>query len=285
MPADKAEAQQQLEQLKKEIHVVSVQLKELGEQKEAKYKEKEKINEELNGFIKEAKGLRDKKADVDKKIRELKAKRQSLNKESSGLFSKLRDMKSEIEPAKRDFSNVNLQKQIEKIEFAIQTEALSFEREKKLMGQLKELKARLNEIKARDAKLKEVRDFRENVNTKKTEADTIHDDIQKLAVESSDIFKKLTEQSENIAKAKQVRENMNKVLQDLKNQISDVDTRLADLLQQWGELTSLPVFAERDITASEVQKKAEHAMEKLKTHGKLTKEDLLALQGQNLKRK
>ena len=281
---NKAEVQQKLEQLKKEIHLLSVQLKELGEQKETKYKEKEAINQSLNNYIKDAKELRDKKKEIDIKISELKGKRQILNKESSDMFSKFREVKAAAVPNKKRVSPSNIQRQIEKIEFTIQTEALSFEREKKLMHQLKQLKAELQELKIEDEKFKEVRDFRDNIRTKKNDADTIHADIQNLATESSEIFKKLTERSENIANAKAEREKINQILQALKEQLSDVDSRLADMLQQWSELTSLPAFTEQG-AIPELQKKAENAMEKLKTKRKLTKEDILAMQGQNLKKR
>jgi len=283
---EKAEAQQKLEELKKEIHLLSVQLKGLGEQKESKYREKDKINDELNNYIKEAKDLRDKKKEIDTKIKASKEKRQASNKESSELFKQFRE-KQVIVPKDRErpASQGYLKKQIEKIEFTIQTEALSFEREKKLMRQLKELKAQLNEIKAEEEKFKEMREFREKVREKKSEADTVHDEIQNLAKESSDIFKKLTEKSEVIAKAKQNREALNQILQGLKGQISEVDGKLAGLLEEWGSLTSLPVFSEPEAQRPEIQKKAEAAMEKLKSKGKLTKEDILAMQGQNMKRK
>ena len=282
---EKAEVQQQLEQLKKEIHLLSVSLKQLSEQKESKYKEKDNLNQELNNYIKTAKELRDKKKEIDTKIRELKGKRQVFNKGLSEMWGKFREIKANVVPKDKSKGSPSLiQKQIEKIEFTIQTEALSFEREKKMMHQLKDLKAQLNEMKLEDAKFKELRDFKEDVKEKKVEADDIHIEIQKLATESTDIFKKLTEKSELIAKAKETREKINVDLQGLKAQISEIDDRLEKFLQQWGALTSLPVFTEQEMIPA-VQKKAEQAMEKLKAKGKLTKEDILAMQGQNMKRK
>ena len=282
---EKVEVKQQLEQLKKEIHLLSVSLKQLSEQKESKYKEKDGLNQDLNNYIKTAKELRDKKKEIDTKIRDLKGKRQVFNKGLSEMWCKFREIKSNVVPKDKSKGSPSLiQKQIEKIEFTIQTEALSFEREKKMMRQLKELKAQLGEMKLEDAKFKELRDFKDDVKEKKVEADDIHIEIQKLATESTDIFKKLTEKSELIAKAKETREKINVDLQGLKAQISEIDVRLEKFLQQWGALTSLPVFTEQEMIPA-VQKKAEAAMEKLKSKGKLTKEDILAMQGQNMKRR
>ncbi|HIH14079.1 MAG TPA: hypothetical protein HA224_02380 [Nanoarchaeota archaeon] len=282
---EKVEVKQQLEQLKKEIHLLSVSLKQLSEQKESKYKEKDGLNQDLNNYIKTAKELRDKKKEIDTKIRDLKGKRQVFNKGLSEMWGKFREIKANVVPKDKSKGSPSLiQKQIEKIEFTIQTEALSFEREKKMMRQLKELKAQLGEMKLEDAKFKELRDFKDDVKEKKVEADDIHIEIQKLATESTDIFKKLTEKSELIAKAKETREKINVDLQGLKAQISEIDVRLEKFLQQWGALTSLPVFTEQEMIPA-VQKKAEAAMEKLKSKGKLTKEDILAMQGQNMKRR
>lgn len=278
---EQAELQQKLEQLKKEIRLISFQLKELGEKKESEYKKKDNINHELNSAIKDAKELHDKKKETDLKIKDLKVKRQTLNKELSESWAKFRESRTHIISSsnKKKIRPSNIQKQIEKIEFAIQTEALSFEREKKLMQQLHELKAGLQQLQLEESKFKELREFKDKVKSKKVEADGIHVEIQKLASESSGIFKQLTEKSESIAKAKKTRENINQVLQKLKEQISNFDDKLAELLQQWGALTSSPLFAEQEIVPN-IQNKAEQALKKLRTKGKLTKEDILALQRQ-----
>ncbi|MEM4248401.1 MAG: hypothetical protein QXH80_03960, partial [Candidatus Nanoarchaeia archaeon] len=128
-----SEEQLRLEQLKKEIHDLSTQLRQLGEDKEKKYKEKENIDKALNSFIKVAKELRDKKAEIDKKVRELKAQREILNHELKDMFAKLAEAKKALPERKKGpvvRENPNLiKKQIEAMQYSIETEGLSFERE------------------------------------------------------------------------------------------------------------------------------------------------------------
>ncbi len=278
---EQAGESQKLEQLKADIARLTTQLKQTSIQKDTKYKDRDELDKHLNTLIQDAKNLRDQKKLIDEKIKTLKSKRQILNKEISELFKKLGSMRDDL--PKNDNTNKKspqqLQRQIAAINFSIETEALSFEREKKYMAQLKELKGQLAEINAGEKRYVDYKKFRDEVRIKKAEADAVHEEVQATAKQNSEIFRQLTEKSEEIAKIKDNKEKMKEDIQAFKPQIEALNTELAGLLEQWSAISPKPI-AEFGVEIPEGL-----TIEKIKEKKKITKEDLLEMQRQAMRRK
>jgi uncharacterized coiled-coil DUF342 family protein len=271
-----SEEQLKLEQLKKGIHDLSTELRQLGEEKEKKYKEKENIDKNLNSYIKTAKDLRDKKVDIDKKVRELKAQREILNKELKAMFAKLAEAKKSLMPVSdkkkgpRESSG-QLKKQIDAMQYAIETEGVSFEREQTYMDKIKRMKIKLDEIEKEGAGFRDFKLLKDEINKKKAAADAVHAEIQKLAVESTSIFKDLSLKSEGISKAKQEKLALQEGLKGRKSEIETLNQQLSDTLNEWSKVS-------KEVAPVTVSRKPEDVMCKLKSKKKLTKEDILILQ-------
>jgi len=271
-----SEEQLKLEQLKKGIHDLSTELRQLGEEKEKKYKEKENIDKNLNSYIKTAKDLRDKKVEIDKKVRELKAQREILNKELKAMFAKLAEAKKSLMPVSdkkkgpRESSG-QLKKQIDAMQYAIETEGVSFEREQTYMDKIKRMKIKLDEIEKEGAGFRDFKLLKDEINKKKAAADAVHAEIQKLAVESTSIFKDLSLKSEGISKAKQEKLALQEGLKGRKSEIETLNQRLSDTLNEWSKVS-------KEVAPVTVSRKPEDVMGKLKSKKKLTKEDILILQ-------
>jgi len=267
------------EQLKKEISILSSQLKDLENQKEAKYQEKDLLDKKLNSLIQSAKSLRDKKQQIDSQIIEHKTKRSTLNKELKELFQKLNEMKNSLPKENNNFreSPGKIKKQIEAMQFAIETEGLSFAKEKAQMGKIKLLKAQLGEFEKSGEQYKELAEFKKQLNIKKTEADSSHEQIQKLAVESSNIFKELTLTSEEIAKNKKLKLEIKDILKNFGIKIDDLSSKLADTLKEWADITKSAPPQVPSVPISTI--------EQLMSKKKLTKEDILALQKQAIRKR
>ena len=271
-----SEEQLKLEQLKKGIHDLSTELRQLGEEKEKKYKEKENIDKNLNSYIKTAKELRDKKVEIDRKVRELKAQREILNKELKAMFAKLAEAKKSLMPVSdkkkgpRESSG-QLKKQIDAMQYAIETEGVSFEREQTYMDKIKRMKIKLDEIEKEGAGFRDFKLLKDEIIKIKAAADAVHAEIQKLAVESTSIFKDLSLKSEGISKAKQEKLALQEGLKGRKSEIETLNQRLSDTLNEWSKVS-------KETAPAAISRKPEDVMGKLKSKKKLTKEDILILQ-------
>ena len=276
------EPQVKLEALNRDISILSNQLKDLGVKKELRYKDKDARDLELNSLIKSAQELRDRKQKVDAEIKELKKIRDTDNKGLKEYYNKLAEKKAIPEEKKKPkLSSGILKKQIDSMLYAIETEGLSFEKEKTYMDKIKRLKVQLAEIEKEDAKFAEARKLRTEIIAKKKEADTAHDKIQVLAIQSSSIFEQLKEKSEQIAKAKKARSLIQTELKTIKTQLDEVDSKLVTVLSQWSEVTkqapqiAIPAGVQTQISA----------IEALRTKKKLTKDDILAMQKSAMKKR
>jgi uncharacterized coiled-coil DUF342 family protein len=272
------EVGKQINELKKEIHLISSNLKELGGQKEDHYNKKNKLDKELNSLINTAKELKDEKKEIDKHIGELKQQRESANKEFGNAISESRKNRSELKKLRTNVIPSNrLRKDIKELEYKMQTEALSFDKEKKIMKQIKSLKSELAKSLEVESQLKNTN----NTDTKgiKQKADLIHEEIQKKANESSKIFNKLTKLSEEIENVKAKRNTVQLVLKGLKTQITQMNYKLSKILKDWsGAADKFVIRPARRGFDKLIHKRTEEVKNKLKAKKKLTTDDILLLQ-------
>ncbi|MBT3940687.1 hypothetical protein HOD83_03220 [Candidatus Woesearchaeota archaeon] len=277
------EVEQKAKNLRKDIQTISANLKELGGQKEKHYQQKNDLDKQLNSLISKAKELKDQKAEIDKKIITLKKNREESNKRFNQSLVEINDEKRERRKHNVPSSGP-IRKQIKDLEYNMQTEALSFNKEKKIMDQIKKLKVDLNKILAHEEGLKSSRTKFNDARVVKKQADDIHSEIQKLAQESSKIFEDLTKLSKDIANIKAQRNTVQLVLKNLKGQISQMNQKLSKILKDWSGVADKVVLNPARRSISAIHKKTEEVKDKLKSKKKLTTEDILLLQREAMRR-
>lgn len=273
-----------VEELKREIQLLSSRLKRLGEQKEKEYHKKEDLDKRLRNDIQDAKNLREEKKEIDIKISELKKKREEFNNNIKEKFSNLAQLRQKYDSeAKKKgfrFNDISsIKKEIESMQFAIQTEALSFEREKMYMEKIKRLKHTLVDLEAEEQSFKELADFKAKIREEKKEADAIHEEVQKLAAQSSTIFEQLAAKSVFISSTKRDKSQLQEVLRGLKVQIDELNQKLGEFLKSWSSISAQAGVQQDKISTQ----KATDVLDKFKKKEKLTKEDILILQRDILK--
>jgi uncharacterized coiled-coil DUF342 family protein len=164
-----------------------------------------------------------------------------------------------------------LRKQIDAMQYSIETEGVSFEREQTYMDKIKRLKLKLDEFEKENAGYRAFNALKSEINKKKTAADAVHAEVQKLAAESSSIFKDLSTKSEGISKAKEEKMTLQEGLKGRKADIDTLNQKLSETLNDWSKLS-------KETAPVEISRKPEDVMGKLKSKKKLTKEDILIIQ-------
>jgi uncharacterized coiled-coil DUF342 family protein len=254
-----------IEKLRHQIAFLGRELEALNNSKELSYREKSDFDNLLSTTIAEANELKAKKKITDDEIKRKKQLRTDLNKELKAYSTKLKSQKATGSKAKGKLSPDMVKRQIEAMQYAIETEGLSFEKEILYMDRIKRLKAEIVALAPIEAESKEL-------SAKKVQADTAHIEIQKLATESTKGFELLTSKAKAIIEAKAARVKVQVKLKDLKAQIEFKNQELAEALSQWLSIT-------KDM-APEISAEAAEAefINKFKNSKKLTKDDILKLQ-------
>ena len=277
------EVEQKAKTLRKEIQEISANLKELGGQKEEHYLQKNTLDKKLNSLISKAKELKEKKVILDKEICELKNAREDANKKFNQTMTDISDAKRERKKQQLQPSGP-IRKQIKDLEYKMQTEALSFKKEKELMDRIRKLKIELNTILSAEQELKQSSVSYKDAKDVKKAADDIHSKIQARANESSQIFQELTQLSQDIANIKAQRNTVQLVLKNIKQQISQMNHKLSRILKDWSGVADKVVMGTARKGFNAIQKKTEEVKEKFKSKKKLTTEDILLLQREAMRR-
>ena len=283
------DAIKQIGVLRKEILELRAKVSSLGEIKEKEYAKKTEISSKIKSAFQKIKILKKERDSLSDSITSLKKKRKEFNDNVGDLIKEAKlvnEQKKEISK-KIDIkeSPNRLKDDIEKIEFKLQTEVMSFENEKKLRKILKEKQKVLIEIIGTSDVWKESYELSKKIDTAKDESDSVHGQIQKrakevqkcheeiilLAKEIDDLRTQEQEQFEIFKKAKEEYTALNNVLKEKLKQTKDYSKELSEEKKE-------KEAKYKKAIEKELSRKTKEVSEKIKTGKKLTTEDLLVFQ-------
>ena len=280
---DKQQIQSRISELLTELKVLSSKCVPLREKKEQLVKERNTISAEIKKLILEIKPLREQRNALTAEVKTAKEERSKLTgtiKEKIGEFKTVSGEK----PVHGE-SPGRIKHEIERIEYKIETEGLSFEKEKQLMKVIHELSKKLKEAQAAQQIVQKVRQTSGQIDTFKHKADEIHGAIQTKAKESQEKHEKVVSLSKKI-------DELRKKYAETIAQLDLVRKELASTSAPWKEkqtevdklrLEIGEAIKENKVKSERNQKKMledkqKEVQEKLKKGEKLTTEDLIVLQ-------
>jgi len=135
MPStDAKELMNEHSQIKSQISELRSKLNTLNDKKEGVFKEKDKYSEQIIGLISQIKELKKERDAFTRKVKELKKEREE-NNEKIKKFSAVLKEQFEARDNIKDKSDTRIdpdkvRREIDSLEFKIETEGLSFEKEK-----------------------------------------------------------------------------------------------------------------------------------------------------------
>ncbi len=277
-----------IKELNKEIDSLKAKLKEINNDKEHWFKEKEELKKEMHVLIDEIKNVQ--KSGDPSEVEKLKEERDKHNSEVRSLIDKINELKKEksIFLKKHGIKEdpVNLKKNIEKIEEKIETEVLSIDKERKLMEYIRKMKKdyeSLGDIKLIDEKINEISKQIEETKVKANEA---HEKFKQAWKEKKRWYKEFFSLSKQINVIKKQQEKAFDMFISLKNSFVDVSKQLSVKLHlakkekdKVEENKQDKKKKKEEIESKIVEEKKKKVEEKLKRGEKLTTEDLIVMQG------
>ena len=149
-------------ELKKGITELKNTLNKLNVEKEEWFTEKEGLKKEVSKLISQIKKIKFSKTTDNKEVQKLKTERNKYNDEVKKLISKFKKLNSEKQKIMKDkkitFNPGEISKQIDALDYSIQTEALSFDKEKKIMIQIRHLKKQMGDAGETQGVFKELKE-------------------------------------------------------------------------------------------------------------------------------
>jgi len=285
-------AKELVEELRKqrvEVSKLRNTLNELDREKESWFKKKDDCSKRIRESIQRIKENKSKRDSLTSEVRELKPKRDSINKEIASKLKEFDGLKKEKTALAKSLgikeTPSRIKSQIEKLEFRIETDTVSFEREKELMKKIKELRKDYDKASIIEESNKKIRDASDSASRMRREANDIHKFIQEKAKQSQALHDEILKISAEIDRMKADENDAFKKFSEYKKQFTEINSQLKEKLRgmnnvKW-QLDRIDFDRrerKRQHEESILKLKEEIINEKIKKGQKLTTEDLLVFQ-------
>jgi uncharacterized coiled-coil DUF342 family protein len=254
----------QITKLQEEIANLRKKLGELNAQKEELFAKRNDIGRQISSLIKEVKGVRGARDALTGAVK--------LSKEE-------REGKPPVEDPRF------LKQQMERLNFKIETDVMSFDKEKQLMKVIKDLKKKIDEAEKNFVVIKRIRTLSRDIDGLRSIADQAHGKVQEAAKESQSKHESMVTTSHRIDELKAQESVFNEQINAKKAEMAPIMKELDDKQAEVRKMRQDAGIAdEQDKKAAATERKKKlsdlqaDVMEKMRKGEKLTTEDILILQ-------
>ena len=273
-----------IKDLKSDITSLKRSLNELNILKERWFSKKENLKKDISKLIGVVKVIKFKRDKSNKEVLELKKHRDQHNKEVQDLIKKFQELNKEKQKILKDkkitFDPADIIKKIEALEFKIETEGFSFEKEQGIMKQIKQFKKQLGDASEVQSLFKELKELSDKITETKRKAEEFHNKI-KETIKTQHNYSEFIEVTKKINALKKEQEQAFKNFIDSKEKFSKVNEDLKKKLKEAKEIGDEIIGKNKRETDHMLEQKTREVEEKLKTGKKLTTQDLMVFQSNN----
>ena len=270
-----------------DISQLRTRLQNINEKKEFWFKKKEDLKKELNDLIHKIKEIKAEKDRKNVELQQLKEQRDKYNDEVQRLIKNIKNLNEEKANAFKKYNikvdPTKIQQKINELEKKVEME-VNFDKEKKLMEEIKKLKKAYEESSEVRQIAEKAHELEKTIRESKKKADEFHRKIQEITRDTG--YEVFMELSKKITDLKKEQEDAFQKFIDHKNEYSNVNNELKNKIE---EFQVLKLVFSKDKEAKRIDKeekdksfikdKIKAVEEKLRNKKKLTTEDLIALQG------
>ena len=289
MTSQAKELVDELDKHRVEVSSLRNHLNGLDKEKESWFGKKEELAKKIKQSIQIIKDSKAKRDNLTKEVKELKPKRDSINKDIASKSAELDRLKKERDSISKSLgiraSPSGIKEQIEKLEFKIETDTVSFEKEKELMKKINELKKEYGRISVLEGSNKKIREALDIIRKMKKEADDAHRLVQEKAKQSQSLHEETLKMSAEIDRMKAEEEEAFRKFSELKKNFNAANSQLKERLGSMhnakdalDKISSDKKEKRKQEQESFLKSKEEEVNEKIRKKQKLTTEDLLVFQ-------
>ena len=178
---------QQIAELKEKVNNANAEAREHVEKRD-------KVNEQFGKTRQEINELRTERDSLNAKVQSLKLQRDENRGKIKQIIEELKAHSQKIAVLKKKTPNQSqreLQKELEEIEWKIQTTSLDSQEEKRLVENVKQIEIKLSAYKKIDKYIKAIAEMRKELEALKTGADGAHQELTDIAKKSQNLHAKM----------------------------------------------------------------------------------------------
>ena len=245
------------------------------------------LNKRTKDLINEAQELKILRDEINEKVSEYKNKRDDTNSKANEIFAEADSIRKQNNLAGPSIKA--LRKDIDRLEFAQQTEVLSTSKERELVGKITQLQKQYQVKKVQLEGNLELKNILDRAQQIRDEASKFHTELAEYARQAQEYHEKMIasfKEADRIRaesdiahrefiKAQEAADEHHKIFINAQKEIRDLDKEIFKLKKKDKDGKSR-------VVKSELQKDAKSIFEKFKGGAKLTTEDLMTLQRSGL---
>jgi uncharacterized coiled-coil DUF342 family protein len=271
---------QKIEELTQRLVVLKEQKSRLDAEARGLKEKRDKLNEQFMSARTEILELKNERNKLNETVKELKRQRSETNMGIQEKIGEIRRLRQEIEALTRkkpSKSLQTLQREVENIEWMIQTTSLSLQEEKELVERVKQLEAQLN-IHKKLSQLNQKRlELQAELKAFGAQSKLYHEKLVETAQKSQGIHEKMLEKVGEAKKLKLEADSLHQIFIQVKEKKRSIQGEMAEILNQMKKLKEeVRGEEEREKKKREealLEKLESQAREKLKRGEKLTWEE------------
>jgi len=286
----KVELKREIESQRKDISSLKKKLDEQAHSKLGLYEKNREYYLNLHSLIERITAINKEHKEHSERFKKIASEKSMLYIELDLCKATLKEINNSIsslmEKHQFKMSSDSLQKRIEEIEYKIQTEVMSFEREKELNKIIKRMRIEIPKYAELDSLIKKRKDAFESIDNFKSKIAKLKDEIG----DTKHILRALNKDSTAISsEIEKIRDDKDKIRESLKQTKVDIRTTKTILKDKIMSLTPVSARLDNMISSEKNSKRAyeeritkrkqEEVKEKIRRGEKLTTEDLIAYQG------
>jgi uncharacterized coiled-coil DUF342 family protein len=276
-PSAIATLNQQLDSLDKQADEARVETRKLIEKRD-------RLNEQFKQLRQETRELKAERDTTNEKVHALKSKRDETRTTIHEVIEEIKAAREKIAELKKKTpkrSHTDLKKELDDIEWRIQTTSLDLTEEKKLIENVKQLETQLSAYRKIEKQAKRISDLQQGLKTLDETGDKLHTELSALAQKSQETHQKMLAKIDEAKRIKteadslhqtylQARENA-KQLNEERRKLAEQKRKLQESQNQLYESQRRQDDAARKTVEQALKEKLEsEAREKLQRGEKLS---------------
>lgn len=293
---ERKELNSKLKDLRDGVANLKEDLNQLNFEKENWFKKLTDVSNKIKISIKEFKSAKGERNNLTKQVHDSKLRRQELNDEVKQKIDVIKKLNSEKQDIAKKFKiegdPSQIKEEIERLEYSLETNVISFEKEKAIMKQIKEKKKQYEKVKVLTDVFDKMHTLSQDIEKLRDKADKSHKKTQERAGQSQEKHEELISLSKDLNDLRRQENEFLKNFNNAKKQFYLVNDYLKQSLIELNKIKEKVDEAEKtefqkktELTAKNIEEKGKEIEKKLKTGQKLTTEDFLIFQTAEKKRR
>jgi len=183
-----------MEILSQKIVALKEQVRKMSAEFKTHAEKRDNFNNQFRKLSQEISGLKNERNSLNEEVKTLKQQRDEAQTKIRTIFEEIRTNRQKITELKKETpkkSRQQLQKELEDIEWEIQTTSLDLQEEKQLIEHVRQLEMQLNVCKKIELRDKKLAELRKEIGALETKEAAFHQELTEKAQESREIHSKM----------------------------------------------------------------------------------------------